>query len=107
RKKKGHSRTFVVVAPTISAPATSRPKAEWSSRTASTARSRGMTQEILISEVETILIRIPASVKVANIFAATPGRDTIPAPTADTLASPDIGSASCLGSVVILLPTPG
>ena len=44
-----------------------------------------MTQEHLISDVLTILMLTSREEMVANIFAATPGLLTMPAPTMDTL----------------------
>jgi hypothetical protein len=44
-----------------------------------------MTHETLISDVLTILMLTPTLEIASNILAATPGFDTIPAPTIETL----------------------
>ncbi len=66
-------------------------KAAWISRTARSTSGARTTQEIRIDEVEIISMLMPASARVWNIFAATPGCERMPAPTSDTF--PISGSA--------------
>src|ERR1700735_2902126 len=60
-------------------------KALCSARTTPSTRSCGITQEILIGEVEIISMFKPSAASTPNTFAATPGCERIPAPTIDTL----------------------
>ena len=53
--------------------------------TARSTRSRSITQEILIGEVEIMSMFTPSSASTAKTFAATPGWERIPAPTIETL----------------------
>ncbi len=50
--------------------------------------SRSMSTEILISLVAIIWMLMLASARASNIMAATPGLDSIPAPTTETLLTP-------------------
>src|SRR5262249_11792892 len=64
------------------------PKRSCTARSARSASSLRITQEIRIGDVEIISMLIPSPASTSNMSAATPGCVFMPAPTSESLAIP-------------------